>query len=160
MSEITRVVSRFERWLIETLPRLTATESQNVHIDQLAGEGVHPKEQVELTTALFGWAKEHCRDQLSGKIATLLIPLRNSERLDQQPPRWGMVPTQLSDTPPSIYIMNVSAFMQPWLAERYIVALTDPDCSWPGMYYECWRNLDDPDDEGWTRNLHAEIFFK
>lgn len=158
MIDLERLRPDIEHWLDECLPRLTALNSFDLHIDDLLGQAVSPQEQIGASVAIYEWLTKSCSERLAGKLTMLMIPLRGSESLEVDPPSWRALSAQLSATSPSIYVMEISAYLQPKLTQRYIAPI---DIPWPqksaiGAYYQCWRNLDDPKEDGWARDIRAE----
>ena len=151
-SELTR---KFERWLDDALPSLTPLNSIDVHIDELCGRGLSPQAQVDATLYLFQAILENLAVKLAGKIVMLAVPLRSSKTLDPSPPEWDELSGQLSHTPPSVYVMHVTALLQADPAQRYVTGANVPLAAEPAIapYYQCWRNLDDPDEDGWARDV-------
>ena len=157
MIDLKDLGGRFERWLDEAMPRLTPLSSIDAHIDELCGPGQAPQEQIDTSTALFKWILANLAEKLAGKIVVLMIPLRSGETVDPSPPEWGSLASQLSRTPPSIYVMHLTAFLQADSAQRYIAAAKTPPLSGPTVapYYQCWRNTDDPEEDGWARDVRV-----
>jgi hypothetical protein len=153
--------SAMENWLGESLPRLTASNSFDVHISDLLSRAMSPQEQLDASVEVFEWVTKNCSERLTGKLTLLMIPLRNCQALEVNPPSWWGLSAQLSATPPSIYVMEISAYLQPQLSQRYIAPFGIP---WPQQSeiranYQCWRNLDDPQEDGWSRDIRAEHVF-
>lgn len=123
MIPLADLARRFECWLDEALPTLTPSSSDDVHVDELWDDELSPQVQLDASIALFEWVASNLAARLRGKIVMLAIPLANSATLDTSPPDWSSLASQLSDTPPSIYVMNVSAFLQADPRQRYIAAL-------------------------------------
>jgi hypothetical protein len=157
MIDLNDLTHRFERWLDDALPALTPLSSIDVHIDELCGRGHTAQEQLDAAVALFRAVATGLGTQLAGKIVMLMIPLRASEALDAATPAWASLAHQLSRTPPSIYVMNVAAFLQADLAQRYIASAKVPSLLGPRLaqYYQCWRSVDDPVDDGWARDVRV-----
>ena len=155
MSELKENIPAFVRWLDEALPMLTASNSVNVHISELLSRHLSAQEQVEASVDLFGWALSNLAAKLAGRIVMLIVPLQNSAAIDPSPPAWTSLASQLSRTPPSIYVMEVTAFLQADPAHRYITSAEAPDLVGEPLatYYQCWRLPDDPGEDGWARDV-------
>jgi hypothetical protein len=156
MIDLDALIRRFEQWLDDALPSLTPSNSIDVHIDELSSRGP-AQEQLDVAVALFRAVVANFDAKLAGKIVMLMIPLQASKTLDPSSPEWGSLAAQLSRTPPSIYVMNVSAFLQADLAQRYITSAKVPSLVGRSLaqYYQCWRNVDDPVDDGWARDVRV-----
>jgi len=72
-------------------------------------------------------------------------------------PGWKAMTAELSRTPPSIYVMDVSAFLQQDPAHRYIAPIEVPKHFEEPLaaYYQCWRHPDDAEEEGWARDVRV-----
>jgi hypothetical protein len=157
MIDLTRSGQRLAGWLDEALPTLTAVNSVDMHIDQACGRSLSPQEQIEGSVGLFAWVLSNLASRLAGKIVMLMIPLQSSQSLERTPPAWASLPAQLSRTPPSIYAMAVTALLQPDTALRYIAPMEVPGLTGESLaaYYQCWRHPEDPQQEGWARDLRV-----
>lgn len=157
VTALEEITSGFVRWLDRAVPTLTAFNAVDQHIDELYSEGLSPQAQVDRSIELFGWVLTNLAGRLAGKVVMLMVPLRNSAILDTAPPGWTSLASQLSSTPPSIYIMEVSAFLQADPAHRYITPVDVPGLAEEPVaaYYRCWRNPDDPEEEGWSRDVYV-----
>jgi hypothetical protein len=147
----------FSRWLDAMLPTLTYTNSIDAHIDELCQRRLEPQQQLDLVVELFRWASSNLGEKLAGKLVMLMVPLRNSDVLDRVPPAWTALLPQLSRTPPSIYVMEVTSFLQPDPAERFTAATRVPALDGPHVasFYQCWRNPSDPESDGWSRDVRV-----
>jgi len=152
MTNFDHLRSAFVRWLDTALPTLTPSSSVDFHVD--CDDGL-PADTINSSLDLFSWVVDNLAGRLTGKLVMLMIPLRNGALLDTATPRWTDLASQLSRTPPSIYVMNVSAFLQPDPAQRYVSAIDIPGIAGEPLaaYYRCWRNPDDPVEEGWSRDV-------
>jgi hypothetical protein len=157
MMAVNDLAHRFERWLDGAMPTLNRSNSIDVHFDELCGRDPTAQEQLDAIVALFQWVVANLADKLAGKIVMLMIPLRNGDTLDPLTPEWGPLASQLSRIPPSIYVVHVTAFLQADPAQRYIAAAKVPTLVGPNLapYYQCWRNADDPEDDGWARDVRV-----
>jgi hypothetical protein len=158
VKQFEEIVVRFTRWVEQDLSKLTAWNSIDVHIDELLDRDLGEQELINYSLELFGWVLTSLDKVLAGKVVMLMIPLRSSEVLDPEIPAWGSLVSQISRTPPSIYVMNVTAFLQRDRTYRYIAATDVPSLGNDdgiAPYYQCWRNPDDPVEDGWARDLRV-----
>jgi hypothetical protein len=157
MTSLKEATSRFVRWLDSTLPALTAHSAADVHVDQLYGSALSAREQVDKSAELYTWVLDNLAEKLTEKVVMLMIPLQNSPTLDMSGPDWTALDAQLSGTPPSIYVMEISAFLQQDATHRYITPVQVPRLVAEPLaaYYQCWRYPDDPAEEGWARDLRV-----
>ncbi|HMA96453.1 MAG TPA: hypothetical protein VKP30_27395 [Polyangiaceae bacterium] len=132
-----------------------ATNCVDVHISELVDKSSSAQQMLLDASRLFEWIVDKCEVILSDRIAMLMVPLRNTERLELAVPKWNMLATDLSVTPPSVYVMSIPAYLQTDRANRFIAALDEPPFTIPGLsiYYQCWRNPEDPEEDGWARDV-------
>ncbi len=155
MKDLEVLTARFAERLNSLMPSLGPLNAIDVHIDEALGYRPPAEEQIAASVTLLGWIMSNLAETLAGKVVMLLIPLRNSAVLEQAPPAWDSLASQLSATPPSIYVMAPTAFLQPDPAERFIAAIEAPihDEHTLAAYYQCWRNPGDPVEDGWARDV-------
>jgi hypothetical protein len=156
--DLTELGPRFGAWVEGSIGELTSSNCIDLHIDELVGRSANPRQMCDAASLLFQWVHANCGTVLSGKIAMLIVPLRNSESIDMIVPEWNCIHSELSGTPPSIYVMNTSAYLQTDRSRRYITTM---DAGMPeslanvSTYYQCWRNPDDPHEDGWSRDVRV-----
>lgn len=152
-----RATERLVRWLDDTLRTLNHRDSADVHIDQLVDGSLTPEEQVDMAVRLFEWGLSNVGDKLLGKIMMLVVPLQNSGALDRQVPTYEALALQLGKTPASIYVMDVRAYLQADTSLRYTAEARIPTLEGRGLsvYYQCWRSPDDPEEDGWARDVRV-----
>jgi hypothetical protein len=150
----------FERWLKKVLPTVSLVNPVDIHIDELIKDP-DPTQQLEASAALFRWVVANCKDKLIGRAIELLIPLRDSDALDMHPPDWSTLAAQLSRKPASIYVVEVEALVRVPAAQIFTAPTKVPpldDLALPTSY-RCWRNIDDPVEEGWSRDVGVTCLF-
>ena len=157
MNNINEVMSIFELWIEDSLPRLSAQNAVDIHVDELLPGCSSQQDQLEVSVKLFQEISKKLTERLNGYIVMLMIPLLNCESIDVNPPDWVSIPKQMSRTPPSIYVMRPTAMLQMDPSQRFLAPVKTPIAAKPeiAVYYQCWRNLDDPADEGWSRDLRV-----
>jgi hypothetical protein len=157
MIEYSQMTERFTRWLDEALQTLTTSNSIDVHVDELSDRNRAPQGQLDASVALFRWIVSSLGGRLAGRIVMLMIPLQSGDDLDLSVPAWESLASQLSATPPSIYVMEATAFLQPDPAQRYLapIRVSDLGGDFVAAYYQCWRNPEDLEDEGWARDIRV-----
>ncbi len=150
---------RFDRWVEAALRTLEPGTSVDMHLDELIEGEIVPAQTLDLGISLLGRVRLNSSGRILGKVAMLMVPLRCSRSMDCDAPTWESLSTQLSSTPPSIYLMDAASFLMPDPAVRFIVPLVGPRNAVPdtAIYYQCWRNPDDDDDEGWARDVRVVL---
>lgn len=153
-NRVNRLAPRLVQWLDEALPTLTEAGFIDVHINTLYRKRVTPQQQLDASPLLFSWMLSHLGSQLADRIVALVIPLRDSRRLDPRVPRWESLTQQLSRTPPSFYVIEVNEFLLRTEWEGYSAPIPLPMALGERVYaeYQCMRLLTDPE-EGWSRRI-------
>lgn len=153
------LVDKFVVCLRHRALALTASNSINIHVDELTDDELAPEVQIDWSIGLFERLIANPIDAVAGRVAMLMIPLRSSDDISLDSPHWQELSKQLSATPPSIYLFELAAHVAFDPSIRFLRPIVTPldHHSNTSSYYQCWRRQDDDEEEGWTRQVRVEF---
>jgi hypothetical protein len=160
--ELRRLV---KAWLDDALNRVSPSHMVHIHVDELANNvGRTPTERLNAITSAYVCTIDLLADKSRDVKAVLVIPLHDRARLECEPPGVDNLPAEMSDEPPSIYLIHREMDKRLRAGELYRCLLpefhlfeTRPSDVF--VFFEAWRSEKERRD-GWeyARTISAEHY--